>query len=368
MMRMILLSAVILTTAQWSRAGTDWQLWKNYTAVFMDNQVRVIDHDAGDRTTSEGQAYAMFFALVANDRSRFDGLLKWTELNLASGDLAAHLPAWSWGHNKENRWEVLDSNSAADADVWMAYTLLEAGEAWKEPRYTLLGTALAKRIASEEVVQLPGLGAVLLPAPRGFQNGTSYRLNMSYMPLQLFLGLSHELRDGPWEQVAANVLSLLEQSVSSGFATDWTEFTAGSGFTPSQLGSYDAIRVYLWAGMLNPATPGRDTILKSLLGMVQYLHSNGVPPAKVKKDGTVEDPRGAVGFSAALLPYLSALGEKDLQNVQSSRLRAELNPENGLYGKPAKYYDQNLALFSLGWTEHRFWFDPDGSLKLGWKS
>src|SRR5215831_2376318 len=159
MMKMILLSAVILTTAPWSRAGTDWQLWKNYTAVFMDNQVRVIDHDAGDRTTSEGQAYAMFFALVANDRSRFDGLLKWTELNLASGDLAAHLPAWSWGHNKENRWEVLDSNSAADADVWMAYTLLEAGEAWKEPRYTSLGTALAKRIASEEVVQLPGLGA-----------------------------------------------------------------------------------------------------------------------------------------------------------------------------------------------------------------
>jgi len=334
----------------------------------MDNQVRVIDHDAADRTTSEGQAYAMFFALVANDRSRFEGLLKWTELNLASGDLAAHLPAWSWGRSKENRWEVLDNNSAADADVWMAYTLLEAGEAWKEPRYTSLGTALAKRIVSEEVVQLPGLGPALLPAPRGFQNGTSYRLNMSYMPLQLFLGLSHELRDGPWEQIAAHVPNLLEQSASHGFASDWTEFTSGSGFTPSQLGSYDAIRVDLWAGMLNAATPGRDTILKSLSGMAQYLHSNSVPPAKVKKDGTVEDSRGPVGFSAALLPYLSAIGEKGLHDAQSARLRAELNPENGLYGKPAKYYDQNLALFSLGWTEHRFWFEPDGSLKLAWKS
>src|SRR5215470_3220810 len=105
----------------------DWQsLWKSYAAKFMDNQIRVIDRDSGDRTTSEGQAYAMFFALVANDRTRFDGLLRWTELNLAAGDLTAQLPAWLWGHDTGDRWGVLDANAAADADVWMAYALLEA--------------------------------------------------------------------------------------------------------------------------------------------------------------------------------------------------------------------------------------------------
>jgi endoglucanase len=117
------------------------QMWKNYAAGFMDNQVRVIDHDANDRTTSEGQAYAMFFALVANDGARFDGLLHWTEVNLASGDLASHLPAWSWGKAPNGKWGVLDVNSASDADVWMAYTLLEAGVAWKEAHYTWLGCA-----------------------------------------------------------------------------------------------------------------------------------------------------------------------------------------------------------------------------------
>src|SRR5215472_10180417 len=151
--------------------GQDWvSLWKTYTGGFMDTQVRVIDHDAGDRTTSEGQAYGMFFSLVANDRSRFDGLLRWTEQNLGSGDLSAHLPAWLWGRKPGNGWGVLDNNAAADADVWMAYTLLEAGKAWNESRYTRLGTALAKRIAAEEVVQIPGLGVALLPAPKGFQH------------------------------------------------------------------------------------------------------------------------------------------------------------------------------------------------------
>src|SRR5437867_513535 len=141
-------SVFAMTLASLKCAAQDWpSLWKSYAAAFMDNQIRVIDHDAGDRTTSEGQAYAMFFALVANDRSRFDGLLRWTQTNLASGDLAAHLPAWSWGKESNTKWGVLDDNSASDADVWMAYTLLEAGGAWNESRYTWLGTALAKRIA-----------------------------------------------------------------------------------------------------------------------------------------------------------------------------------------------------------------------------
>src|SRR5436190_19047718 len=132
-------------------SAQDWSsLWKSYCAAFMDNQIRVIDHDAGDRTTSEGQAYAMFFALVANDRARFDGLLRWTELNLAAGDLTAQLPAWQWGRDASDRWGVLDANAAADADVRMAYALLEAGRAWNEQHYRSIGRWLAQRLADED--------------------------------------------------------------------------------------------------------------------------------------------------------------------------------------------------------------------------
>src|SRR5258707_15609965 len=127
-------SLLVMTLVSLNCAAQDWlSLWKSYSAAFMDNQIRVIDHDAGDRTTSEGQAYAMFFALVANDRPRFDGLLRWTEINLASGDLTQHLPAWLWGRDaKTNQWGVLDANSASDADIWMAYSLVEAGRLWDD--------------------------------------------------------------------------------------------------------------------------------------------------------------------------------------------------------------------------------------------
>lgn len=106
----------------------------------------------------------------------------------------------------------------------------------------------------------------------------------------------------------------------------------------------------LWRGisyLLIPGISGRDAILKALPGMARYLHSNALPPAKVKSDGSIEDPKGPVGFSAALLPYLSALGEKNLENEQMSRVQSEFNSKTGLYGNPPKYYDQNMALFAL---------------------
>ena len=350
-------------------ADQNWlSVWRSYVAQFQDNQIRVIDHDAGDRTTSEGQAYAMFFALVANDRARFGGLLHWTEVNLAAGDLTSHLPAWSWGKDASHKWGVLDANSASDADVWMAYDLLQAGIAWNEPRYTSLGTALAKHIASEEVAQIPSLGSMLLPGPSGFLHGSTDRLNASYLPLQIFLFLGNQMPDGPWERIAQQIPAVVRGSAPNGFATDWVEFTPGKGFTASAPASYDAIRVYLWAGMLDPATPARDELLKYLPGMARYLHTQAVPPARVNPNGSVIDPKGPVGFSAALLPYLSALGESSLESAQVSRVDSEFNSKTGLFGNPAKYYDQNLALFALGWKQRQFWFDARGDLQLGWRT
>lgn len=353
-----------------SCGAQDWPLlWKSYVAGFMDNQVRVIDHDAGDRTTSEGQAYGMFFALVANDRPHFDGLFNWTEKNLAAGDLSANLPAWLWGHGANSQWGVLDKNSASDADIWMAYTLLEAGRAWNEPRYTKIGSALAHNIAAKEIVEVPGLGMVVMPGPTGFQHGNSFRLNPSYMPLQLILRLAELTPDGPWNEVAASVPKVVSDSAPHGFVSDWTEFHTDAGVQAAPtVGSYDAIRVYLWAGMLDKSTKEQDVLLKALSGMENYLRSNQIPPAKVQPDGTIQDPKGPVGFSAALIPYAEALHDEQIKNQQMSRVQSDFKTQTGLFGAPARYYDQNLALFGLGYSEHQFWFSPTGALGLDWKS
>ena len=364
-----LMSLLLLVAAEVDCVGQTWTpLYEAYARRFLDAQIRVIDRDADDRTTSEAQAYAMFFALVANDRARFDGLLTWTEQNLAAGDLTARLPGWLWGRDRENQWRILDTNPAADADVWMAYVLLEAGRAWNEPRYTAIGSALADRIAVEEVVRVADVGAVLLPAPTGFRQDDAYRLNPSYMPLQLFVRLAQLLPDGLWQAVADNIPAIVRASAPHGFATDWVGVAPGVGMTASDAGSYDAIRVYLWAGMVDPATPGRDALGDTLAGMRTWLRAHAAPPEKVRPDGTVVSPRGPIGFSAALLPYLAAFDNPKSEAAQLARLRSAFDSKTGLYGSPARYYDQNLALFGLGWKERRFWFDAHGALKTWWKS
>ena len=75
-----------------------WPAWEAFKAQFINEGGRVISDDAGGgQTYSEGQAYALFVALVANDRAAFDKLLRWTENNLCDGDMTARLPAWLWG-------------------------------------------------------------------------------------------------------------------------------------------------------------------------------------------------------------------------------------------------------------------------------
>jgi len=351
------------------------RLWQAYASRFISGDGRVIDPSRGDLTTSEGQSYALFFALVNNDRVRFDKLLAWTESNLAAGDLAEHLPAWSWGKGKDGSWGVLDPNSASDSDIWIAYDLIEAGRLWSNPHYATLGKKLASLAARREVASLPGLGPALLPGPTGFRSAHTSVLNPAYSPIFLLDRLAAVDPAGPWADVAVITPALIERSSKNGFAMDFVSYTPGEGFTPclvdgkkspTAVGSYDAIRVYLWAGMLPDSSPVKSKLLKALGGMNLYLAQHGAPPEKINNDGTPQAQAGPVGFSAALLPYLEGLSNDPAVAQQLVRIKSQLDEKSNLYGTPPTYYDQNLILFGSGWLEKRFQFGSSGELLVRW--
>ena len=133
------------------------------------------------------------------------------------------------------------------------------------------------------------------------------------------------------------------------------------------IGSYDAIRVYLWLGIADPLTPGLQPMLTALPGMASGLRRNPVPPLVVDNAGKVLNPDGTAGFSAAVLPFLEALHLNAQANIQRDRLVATRDASSGLYGRGAAYYDQNLALFATGWAEQQYRFERDGKLKVKWK-
>ncbi len=334
----------------------------------------MIDRQGGDRTTSEGQSYGLFFALVANDHERFDRLLNWTSDNLAGGDPGTRLPAWLWGKTPDGQWQILDPHSASDADLWIAYSLCEAGRLWRQPRYKTLGRRMLARIAGAEVIELPGFGIMLLPGETGFHpEADTWVLNPSYLPLPLLTRFAVIDPKGPWARIAADLPALLEKSTRNGFVMDWVSYSTKDGFQPASrpgssampVGSYDAIRVYLWAGLTHPETKWHGQMLAAVPGMADYLAKHGTPPEQIDSAGMIVGGEGPVGFSAALLPYLHAKGAKSALATQSARVMAQINPATNLYFRPT-YYDESLSLFGLGGSQHMFAFDRTGELQVRW--
>lgn len=336
-------------------------VWQKFKADYISSDGRVIDHsDVRAITTSEGQSYAMFFALVNNDQKTFEQLLDWTEDNLAQGDLKQHLPAWLWGRD-QSHWGVLDSNSASDADLWIAWDLLEAGRLWKNEKYTLLGRGLLAQIEAREVINIPGLGEMLLPGTQGFTFEQQWRLNPSYLPIQILSGVMHNTNSVLWKNVRQNAIEMLIASSPKGFAPDWIEYNRQSGWLYSHenkaiSGSYDAIRVYLWLGMLQEQDQAKPLLLGHFQPMTALLNEKQYPPEKINiLDGSVVN-QGPVGFSAALIPFMrdAAWQQKQLQYIRSN------------YQSQQNYYNNMLILFGLGWYEKKFRFSAQGQLLPAW--
>ncbi|MCO7516767.1 cellulose synthase complex periplasmic endoglucanase BcsZ [Pseudomonas guariconensis] len=361
----LLLLALALPTVAGAAPTCAWPAWERFKTALVSGDGRVIDpSDARLITTSEGQSYGLFFALVNNDRATFAQLLRWTTNNLAQGDLARHLPAWLWGRDAQGQWQVLDANNASDADLWIAYSLLEAGRLWQAPGYTQLGQHLLWRIAAQTLRKLPGLGVMLLPADHGFEDARGWRLNLSYLPLQLLDRFAQV--DPLWGELAGNTRRLLREASAKGFAPDWLLWTAAGTIAPDpqhgNTGAYDAIRVYLWLGMLAKDAAQRVELQHHFAPMVALTVRNGQPPETVDVRSGQASGAGPGGFSAALLPLLAVAPDAG-PGLRAQRLRLQ---EQAI--EPRAYYNQVLALFGQGWDEARYRFDKAGRLLPAWSA
>ncbi len=341
--------------------------WQQFAAGYIRDDGRVVDWTDHARSTSEGQSYALFFALVAGDRPRFEQVLAWTRDNLAAGSLKTNLPAWHWGQispDGDPSWGVVDPNSASDADLWIAYSLLQAGRLWQRDDYSAEAHALLSLVEAQEVRRAGPL-ALLLPGRIGFETEAGLRLNPSYLPPFLLKHLTVARPKGPWQAVLNSYVKLMPALAPGGRIPDWFVLTPEGprlDLASDGRGSYDAIRNYLWAGLGPDSVPEARALLAALKPYLALLRGIGRTPEVWYPDGRAPTGIGAPGFDAALLPFLTAAGADDLAAAARERLaRARIG---GLLGSPARYYDQVLALFGEGHDQKRFRFGQDGRLEL----
>jgi endoglucanase len=356
------LAPVVAAAGASEAACAPWPQWQEFRRLYVSGDGRVVDASTAQAVTvSEGQAYALTFALIANDRTSFEQILHWTRDNLAGGDLEHTLPAWKWGRAPDGRWGVLDGNAAADADLWMAYTLEQAARLWHGAGYEQLGRSLAGLIQRDEVALVPGLGPTLLPGPRGFVSGATWRLSASYVPVQVLRGLAS--RDPQWAPLLESAHRIIVASAPRGYAADWVQYREVGGFSADAgtagVGSYNAIRVYLWAGMLPDDDPQASALTRQL-GPVAAAAAQGPPPESIDTNTLETRGHAPPGVLAALLPLLTRL--KFAAGVQDYRTRVETESLRD----NQHYYSDALTLFGLGWLEGRYRFDRRGDLHVQW--
>ncbi len=354
--------------------ASPWPLYLQFLERFVQADGRVIDFSTHARqSTSEGQSYGMVFALIANDRATFDRLWRWSVANLGDGRLDDKLPAWQWGRHDDGTWGVVDRNSAAHADLWFAFALAEAARLWNVPSYAGAARDLLSLVAMQEIVTLPGFGPMLLPGPQGFVDSgpgswRSWRVNPSYLPVPLLRRLAAFDPAGPWGMLAGQAAKLISAVYHAGIVPEWSIYRAGvrrQGFlrdpVKGDVSSYDAVRVYLWAGMTPEKDSTRRALIQALLPNAARVEGRPAPPEKMHAETGRAEGVGPPGFSAALLPFLKAVGSPAL-TTQWARAQEIVGAPSGASGPT--YYDTVLGLFGLGFVEGRYRFSPSGQLDM----
>ena len=222
--------------------------WNAFASHFLSPEGRVVDTANGGITHSEGQGWAMLFALRAGDRPRFGRIADWTRENLRHASHGLH----AWGGTGSDGSE--DPNNATDGDLFIATALILAGEQWGRPDWRASGLATAQDIL-RMLPRRVGGRLVLLPGLRGFERGGEVIVNPSYYAFPMLRVLARALPDPLWLDLATDGLALLRDSCFGvhGLPADWVAVSQADGrVTPAEgwpaRFSYDAVRVPLWLG------------------------------------------------------------------------------------------------------------------------
>jgi endoglucanase len=210
-------------------------------------------------------------------------------------------------------------------------------------------------------------------------NKTKWSLNPSYYPLPLLRRIAFERSNLQWDEIISNVPKVIKEGSPQKFPADWIYYKLNTGDIPEfyfdptrgQKSSFDAIRVYLWAGVTHPDDPYRRDILLSISGIVRAIAIKGYVPEKIDAltGEIINNSYSPFGFSAAVAPYFYAIGKKETAQAQINRANSMIKksqlPEN-INTNKLRYYDYSLSLFGLGFTEGYYRFNLNGFLETAW--
>lgn len=355
MKKIILLETLLIfiistTTVLGYNKSEDYCLRKSYAYYkreFISTEGRVMDPARGDITTSEGQSYILQRAVAANDQKTFNRTYAWTKKHLQRRD---KLFSWIWGQNKKGKWQVLDRNSAADADVNIAFALILAYERWGEEKYLKEALPIVRSIWRNETRNI-GKYKVLMP---GFVQArvSKIEINPSYFQPYGFRFFKKYDKWHDWDKIIdSSYYYVMESSAKTktGLPPNWFLVEKGKIVLEDSKKSdfsYDSIRIlkkYYWDYIRTGDKRDLEVLKKAKFFIPKWKKSKKLY-TNYKKDGTLRDSNEFIGGIAILVLPISIYDKKTATDIFKSKVNPYLfNKDN--WTKRYDYYCKNMLWY-----------------------
>ncbi len=328
--------------------------WKAYSDRFIHPDGYVIDYKAVDqRTTSEGQAYAMLRAVLINDQATFDKTLAWAEANLdRPGD-----SLWSWHWNTASG--IQDPHFATDSDVDAITALIFAARRWDCQAYEDLAKQKLNDLWRLAIADIQGK-QFLLPGDRAaFQKPNQVVVNPSYFAPYAYRLFAQVDKTHNWNSLVGDGYQLLEDITafsSAGLPADWIAFNPQTKqFEPlpktrriQSIYSFDAFRVWWRVGLdanWNNSAPAKAYLKKYLPTLAQDWREDKTIKAVIGLDGKDLVEYEATAQYAMLYPVMKMVDRTVAFEIFKDKLLG--NYSKSLWDGEDAYYTNNLAWFAL---------------------
>ncbi|MBE9182397.1 glycosyl hydrolase [Oculatella sp. LEGE 06141] len=348
------------------------QSWHAYKQRFIQADGRVIDREAGDRSTSEGQAYAMLRAVFMNDPTTFDRTLNWAEANLQrrapDGSQSDRLWVWKWGQQDRSNWGVIDANFASDGDLDAITALILASRQWNRPDYLALARGKLHDLWTLATVAGNGNRHYFLPGPKQVFQPEADRLylNPSYLGTYAFRLFAQVDSEHDWLSLVESSYWVLNESAHLSrlsLPSDWVALNLRTTtFEPmdhphlKSIYGFDAYRVW-WRVSLDAAWFGEPRArrylqqhlpaLQSMWQSAQAEVNSSRPtiPAQFDLDGQPLVSYDSIAQYATLYAAFEQIDPAIAAEIRQQKLMPAYR--DGFWDNDSAYYTQNLSWFGL---------------------
>lgn len=346
------------------------ELWYNYkTDNIEQSSKRTLDKSQNNITTSEGQSYTMLRAVWMDDKTVFDESWKFSKDNLQRDDDS--LLSWKFGQRPDSSYgimtEVGGQNTASDADVDTALSLLMAYSRWNDSAYLYQARDMIHDIWDKEVVMIQGK-PVLTANDIERNSQDSVVVNPSYFSPYSFKIFSKVDPTHDWYGLADNSYTILDQlskdklgsAQSSGLPPNWIKINKQTGEYIANASSnldtnygYDALRIpfrlaldYKWF------SDPRDKEIMQNFGMLkqEWDRSQSIK-AVYGHDGTVKETYETPAMYGGAIGYFNVMEPDTAVDIYDKKLKTLYSTDRQQWKIALSYYDDNWAWFGIALTQ-----------------